>query len=116
MSSAAGEPVHTRRFWAKARPYGQPSPEKVHLLEHHAADVGACFEALLAQPTIRRRLARSGGLATLDDETAARLALFAAMHDVGKVNVGFQTRVWAAADHPTGAGLATPATTASSRR
>ncbi len=102
MSSAAGEPVHTRRFWAKARPYGQPRPEKVHLLEHHAADVGACFEALLAQPTIRRRLARCGGLATLDDETAARLALFAAMHDVGKVNVGFQTRVWAADDHPRG--------------
>ena len=102
MSSAAGEPAHTRRFWAKARPYGQPRPEKVHLLEHHAADVGACFEALLAQPTIRRRLARSGGLATLDDETAARLALFAAMHDVGKVNVGFQTRVWAGDDHPHG--------------
>ena len=102
MSSVAGEPAHTRRFWAKARPYGQPRPEKVHLLEHHVADVGACFEALLAQPTIRRRLARCGGLATLDDETAARLALFAAMHDVGKVNVGFQTRVWAADDHPRG--------------
>ena len=102
MSSVAGEPAHTRRFWAKARPYGQPRPEKVHLLEHHLADVGACFEALLAQPTIRRRLARCGGLATLDDETAARLALFAAMHDVGKANVGFQTRVWAADDHPRG--------------
>ena len=102
MSSVAGEPVHIRRFWAKARPYGQPRPEKVHLLEHHLADVGACFEALLAQPTIRRRLARCGGLATLDDETAARLALFAAIHDVGKVNVGFQTRVWAGGDHPRG--------------
>ena len=102
MSSVAGESAHTRRFWAKARPYGQPRPEKVHLLEHHLADVGACFEALLAQPTIRRRLARCGGLATLDDETAARLALFAAMHDVGKANVGFQTRVWAADDHPRG--------------
>ena len=64
--------------------------------------MGACFEALLAQPTIRRRLARCGGLATLDDETAARLALFAAMHDVGKVNAGFQTRVWADSDHPAG--------------
>ena len=102
MSNLAADPVHTYRFWAKARPYGQPSPENVHLLEHHTADVGACFEALLAQPTIRRRLARCGGLATLDDETAARLALFAAMHDVGKVNAGFQTRVWADSDHPGG--------------
>ncbi len=102
MSDAATGPVHTRWFWAKARPYGQPSPEKIHLLEHHLADVGACFEALLAQPTVRRRVARSGGLDTLDDATAARLALFAAMHDVGKVNVGFQTRVWADDDYPPG--------------
>ena len=102
MSSGCSRPIHTRRFWAKARPYGQNRPEKIHLLEHHLADVGACFEALLAQPTIRRRLARSGGLDTLGDETAARLALFAAMHDVGKVNVGFQTLVWADGDHPGG--------------
>ena len=40
MSDAAGDPVHTRRFWAKARPYGQPRPEKVHLLEHHACRRG----------------------------------------------------------------------------
>ena len=56
--------------------------------------MGVCLEALLAQPTIRRRLARSGGLEDLDDVTAARLAVFAALHDIGKVNVGFQTRTW----------------------
>ena len=66
------------------------------------ADVGACFEALLAQPTIRHRLAVSGGLADLDDATVARLCVFAALHDIGKVNVGFQTRIWQPADTPAG--------------
>ena len=73
-------------------------PERIHLLEHHLADVGACFEALITQPTIRKRLAQSGGLDTLDDSTAARLALFVALHDIGKVNVGFQTQIWADGD------------------
>ena len=66
------------------------------------ADVGACFEALVAQPTIRQRLARSGGRDTLDEATAARLALIAALHDIGKVNVGFQTQIWRDADWPAG--------------
>ena len=62
------------------------------------ADVGACFEALLAQPTIRQRLARSGEVDSLDDATAARLSLLAALHDIGKVNIGFQTQIWRDAD------------------
>ncbi len=93
---------YTRQFWAKAQPYRQKGPERIHLLEHHLADVGACFEALLAQPTIRQRLARSGSLDTLDDVTAARLSLFAALHDIGKVNVGFQTQIWRDEDFPGG--------------
>ncbi len=93
---------YNRQFWAKAQPYRQRGPERIHLLEHHLADVGACFEALLAQPNIRRRLAHSGGLEDLDDATAARLALFAALHDIGKVNVGFQTRIWREEDFPSG--------------
>ena len=102
MTSSARPPAYTRQFWAKAYPYRQRGPERIHLLEHHMADVGACFEALLAQPTIRNRLARAGGLAALDDATVARLALFAALHDIGKVNVGFQTQVWRDADLPGG--------------
>ena len=105
MTSPENAPIYTRRFWAKAYPYrqrGQQGPERIHLLEHHLADVGACFEALLAQPTIRQRLACSGGLDGLDDVTAARLALLAALHDIGKVNVGFQTQIWRDADLPDG--------------
>ena len=95
-------PGYARQFWAKAQPYRQRGPERIHLLEHHLSDVGACFEALLAQPTIRHRLARSGNLDSLDDVMAARLSLFAALHDIGKVNVGFQTRIWREEDFPAG--------------
>ena len=101
MSIASGRRAfYTRHFWAKAHPYGQRGPERIHLLEHHLADVGACFEALLMQPTIRRRLARAGGRDDLDEATAARLAVFAGLHDIGKVNIGFQTRIWTEADRP----------------
>ena len=87
-------PAYTRLFWAKAAPGRQRGPEGIHLLEYHLADVGACFEALLAQPIIRNRLAWTAGFDHLDDATAARLAVFAALHDIGKVNVGFQARIW----------------------
>ena len=91
MSTAEGAPAYTGLFWAKS---DRQAPERIHLLEHHLADVGACFEALLAQPIIRRRLARTAGRDHLDDATAARLAVFAALHDIGKVNVGFQAQIW----------------------
>ena len=99
MTDMGSAPAYTRRFWAKS---DRREPGRIHLLEHHLADVGACFEALLAQPTIRQRLARSGALDSLDHVTAARLALFAAFHDIGKVNVGFQTRIWKDTDLPAG--------------
>ena len=84
-------PAYTRYFWGKS---DREDPQRIHLLEHHMADVGACFEALLAQPIIRQRLARSGGRDALDAATIARLCVFAALHDIGKVNVGFQARIW----------------------
>ena len=102
MTASEVTPAYTRQFWAKAQPYRQKGPESIHLLEHHLADVGACFEALLNQPTIRQRLARSGGMEMLNDATAARLALFATLHDIGKVNVGFQTQIWRDEDFPSG--------------
>ena len=92
-------PAYTRRHWAKSD-WGDHG--RIHLLEHHLADVGSCFEALLAQPTIRQRLARTACLADLDDATMARLCVFAALHDIGKVNVGFQTKIWRREDLPGG--------------
>ena len=91
--------VYVRRHWAKwAGADGEGGGVRIHLLEHHLADVGACFEALAAQPAIRRGLAHAGGMDELDEATAARLAVFAALHDIGKVNAGFQTKVWPAED------------------
>ena len=29
------KPYYTRLFWAKAQPYRQQGPERIHLLEHH---------------------------------------------------------------------------------
>ena len=84
-------PSYTERHWAKS---DRKNPSRIHLLEHHLADVGACFEALTAQPTIRQRLAKAGDRDELDHVTSARLAVFAALHDIGKANIGFQTRIW----------------------
>ena len=71
--------------------------------------MGACFEELLRQPTIRQRLERSAGLDGLDEVSVARLATFAALHDIGKASVGFQTRIWHPEDAPIGTRLPRPA-------
>ena len=48
----------------------------------------------MRQPTIRQRLATTGGLSDLGESLIARLSVFAALHDIGKANMGFQTRIW----------------------
>ncbi len=93
------EKAYTHHFWGKS---DRQSPERIHLLEHHLADVGACFEALLGQPLIRQRLAHTAGWNDIDDATVARLCVFAALHDIGKVNIGFQTQIWRQDDYPNG--------------
>ena len=95
-------PNYTDRFWAK----WDRETQEFHLLEHHLADVGACFKALVDQPTIRARLAYAGCVDALDDAAASRLCVFAALHDIGKVNVGFQTKTWDPNERPRGIGRA----------
>ncbi len=58
----------------------------------HSADVAAVLHALLEQPTIANRLARLLGRALLTMEDRAKLIALAALHDVGKINQGFQRK------------------------
>ena len=97
MTHTDRAPAYISRHWAKS---DRQDRRRIHLLEHHLADVGACFEAILNQPTLRKRLACTAGLDDLDRVTRSRLAVFAALHDIGKVNVGFQARIWRAEDLP----------------
>ena len=69
-------------------------------MEHHLADVAACFEALLKQPTIRKRLAHAGGLSDLDETTAARLCVLVALHDIGRLISVFRRKIWRTEDLP----------------
>jgi CRISPR-associated endonuclease/helicase Cas3 len=64
-----------------------------HPLVDHSIDVACVLEALLAQPTIRRRLARAGGLDDLDLTQLSRLCFFAFLHDLGKCALGFRAKV-----------------------
>ena len=61
-----------------------------HPLVAHCADVAAVCEALLTRTLLGPRLAHLAGLTALDDATVARLSFFAALHDLGKLNHGFQ--------------------------
>ena len=69
------------------------SSGRFHRLEHHCADVAACFEALLRDQVLRMRFVRAAGANEFTDTTAARLTLLAYLHDFGKLNAGFQFKV-----------------------
>ena len=97
MTEGNHRPAYTRYHWAKS---DRENPGCIHLLEHHLADVGACFEALMRQPNIRQRLATTGDFNDLNESLVARLSVFAALHDIGKVNMGFQTQIWKLDDLP----------------
>ena len=86
------EPTRYRTtFWAKTK---RGDPSKIHRLEFHLADVAAVMQRILDIPRMRRATAKAGGLAELPDATAARLCVFAALHDIGKANISFQKKAW----------------------
>jgi CRISPR-associated endonuclease/helicase Cas3 len=56
----------------------------------HSADVAAALKALLRRPVINARLAALLGKSALSAQETACLLALAALHDLGKINVGFQ--------------------------
>lgn len=103
-------------FWGKlSRTAASGGDQRWHPLVDHCADVAACAEALLLRPTWRKRLAHVAGLRDLDSITCARLAVLAALHDLGKFNLGFQARGRTDLGL-TGAGHVTPAVAAIGER
>ena len=73
-----------------------------HCLEHHCADVAACFQTLLTDPVLRNRFEQAAGQGRLDRVTETRLAVLAFLHDFGKLNAGFQFKVHDRAGLPPG--------------
>ena len=64
-----------------------------HRLEHHCADVAACFETMLRDPVLRARLERASDGAPLRPAIESRLAVIVFLHDFAKLNTGFQFKV-----------------------
>ena len=69
------------------------SPDSFHRLEHHCADVAACFEALLLDPVLRARFKQASGADGFSVTTTDRLTVLVFLHDFGKLNTGFQFKV-----------------------
>lgn len=69
------------------------APDSFHRLEHHCADVAACFEALLRDPVLHERFMRASVVDEFSVTTAARLTVLTFLHDFGKLNTGFQFKV-----------------------
>lgn len=79
-------------FWGKLEQDAADVVTGWHPLLAHCADVAACAEALLERTLLRRRLAALAGRDDLDAVDVARLSVLAALHDIGKFNLGFQRK------------------------
>jgi len=86
-----GEPTG---FWAKLSQDEKGNIIEWHPLLAHSADVAAVTEALLKRTILNRRIARLVGWEKLSDVHIARLSVLAAIHDAGKVNHGFQNKMY----------------------
>jgi len=80
--------------WAKIRSDKNGATTSWQPLEAHCADVAAVTEALLNNTILRLRLGHILGQERLSDIQIARLCVLAVLHDVGKVNHGFQDRAY----------------------
>jgi CRISPR-associated endonuclease/helicase Cas3 len=89
-------------FWGKLERDKTEVVTEWHPLLAHCADVAACADALLRQTLLRRRLATLAGREDLDGVDVARLSAIAALHDIGKFNLGFQRKGDAVPRNPAG--------------
>ncbi len=79
-------------FWGKLRRDDDGGDVlEWHPLADHCADVAAVAEVLVGLPLWRKRLTRLAGR-TLTETCWARVCVLAALHDIGKVNIGFQAK------------------------
>ncbi len=85
-----GEPTG---FWAKLNQDKDGNILEWHPLMTHSADVAAVTEALLTKTILNQRVAALIGWEKLSEAHIARLSVFAAIHDAGKVNHGFQNKM-----------------------
>jgi CRISPR-associated endonuclease/helicase Cas3 len=92
--SETGEIIPTC-FWGKIKRDQSKVISAWHPLVDHCADVAACTQTLLDQAIIRRRIAACGGIDDFNATQQARLCVLAALHDVGKFNIGFQNKALA---------------------
>lgn len=89
LNAAASVVTSSSRFWAKLA----HNRSAWHPLAAHSADVAAVTRRLLQEDsTLPTRLARLGGGDALSPPDIALVTFLAAIHDIGKVNHGFQER------------------------
>jgi CRISPR-associated endonuclease/helicase Cas3 len=89
-------------LWGKLRQDKSGKGIACHPLEAHCADVAAVMEAILQQTVLRSRLGHLLNQRELSRGQISRLCVFAALHDVGKVNHGFQDRAYSRGARRTG--------------
>ena len=77
-------------FWGKLEKDKNEVVLCWHPLADHCADVAACCEALLTRTLLGQRLASLGSQQELSEVQIDRLCFLAALHDLGKYNIGFQ--------------------------
>lgn len=79
-------------FWAK---YEDLEEGRVwHPLIAHCGDVAAVLQRIVEKTVLRRRLATLLGWNDLEDVHVWRIAALGFLHDLGKVNQGFQSRAF----------------------
>ncbi|PKL42305.1 MAG: CRISPR-associated helicase/endonuclease Cas3 [Candidatus Riflebacteria bacterium HGW-Riflebacteria-1] len=84
-----GEPTD---FWAKLEHDEAGNTASWHPLIDHCIDVGLVFKAICSSTKIRNTLASLVGQRELTEVQIDRLSFFATLHDLGKLNNGFQNR------------------------